>query len=80
MPTTHATTPGKSKTKGAKMAAGSSKSPTKASGKFVTPEQRQQMIAEAAYFIAEHRGFESGDSEADWYYAENQIDQMLTNQ
>lgn len=80
MPTTQATTAAKTKSKGAKMAAGKSKSATKTTGSFVTPEQRRQMIAEAAYFIAEHRGFDAGSPETDWYYAENQIDQMLTNQ
>jgi hypothetical protein len=80
MATTQATTAGKSKTKGAKITAAKSKSSTKTTGAFVTPEQRQQMIAEAAYYIAEHRGFGAGNPEADWYYAENQIDQMLTNQ
>lgn len=47
-------------------------------GRFVTPEQRQHMIEEAAYFIAEKRGFAGGNSDADWLYAESQIDKMLT--
>ena len=80
MPTTHVTTAGKGKTKGKKLTLGKSDKSGTTSAKFITPEQRQQMIAEAAYFIAEHRGFSSGNIETDWYHAENQIDEMLTNQ
>jgi Protein of unknown function (DUF2934) len=40
----------------------------------VTAEQRQIMICEAAYFIAEHRGFEPGHDVDDWLAAERQID------
>lgn len=39
--------------------------------------QRWQMIAEAAYFIAEHRGFDGGDPLQDWFAAEAEIDRML---
>jgi hypothetical protein len=35
------------------------------------------MIAEAAYFRAEQRGFEGGDPDEDWYQAEREIDQLL---
>jgi hypothetical protein len=42
-----------------------------------TAEQRRQMIAEAAYYIAERRGFTEGDPERDWYEAEAQIDRAL---
>ncbi len=38
------------------------------------------MIAEAAYFMAEKRGFREGKAEADWLCAETEIDKMLTNQ
>ena len=43
----------------------------------ITPEQRACMIAEAAYYRAEHRGFQSGDPQQDWLEAEAEIDQML---
>ena len=43
----------------------------------VTPEQRLRMIAEAAYFHAEHRGFQGGEAERDWFEAELEIDHML---
>lgn len=38
---------------------------------------RQQMIAVAAYYRAEHRGFDGGDPLADWLDAEAEIDEML---
>lgn len=34
------------------------------------PELRREMIATAAYFIAEQRGFASGHEIADWHAAE----------
>ncbi|HEX6260010.1 MAG TPA: DUF2934 domain-containing protein [Woeseiaceae bacterium] len=45
----------------------------------VDPEQRSRMIAEAAYFRAEQRGFEGGDPLADWVEAEAEIDSKLKN-
>jgi len=79
MPTTVAST-GKGTVKLKKPAMGKSKAASSSSGKFITQEQRQQMIAEAAYFLAEKRGFTGGDPAADWLYAEDQIDKMLTTQ
>jgi hypothetical protein len=35
------------------------------------------MIAEAAYFRAERRGFSGGDSVADWIEAETEVDELL---
>lgn len=43
----------------------------------VTPQQRQIMICEAAYYIAEHRGFEPGHDVDDWLAAEREIDAGL---
>ena len=43
----------------------------------LTGSQRQQMIAEAAYFKAERRGFEGGDAVRDWCEAEAEIDARL---
>ena len=43
----------------------------------VSPEQRYLMIAEAAYYHAERRGFQEGDPVADWLEAEKEIDAML---
>ncbi len=42
-----------------------------------TEEQRYQMIAEAAYYIAERRGFTNGNPEDDWFEAEAQVDRAL---
>ena len=39
---------------------------------------RQHMIAEAAYFIAEHRGFAAGDEIGDWLQAEREVDTLIT--
>ena len=36
------------------------------------------MIAEAAYYRAERRGFEPGSELEDWCLAEVEIDEMLT--
>lgn len=43
----------------------------------VTPEQRYCMIAEAAYFHAERRGFR-GDPVKDWVAAEKEIEALLS--
>lgn len=40
----------------------------------VSPEQRYQMIATAAYFLAERRGFARGYAIQDWISAEAEID------
>lgn len=46
-------------------------------GPVVSPEERQRMIAEAAYFRALQRGFSGGDSVEDWLAAEREIDARL---
>ena len=43
----------------------------------VSAEQRRQMIAEAAYFRAERRGFDAGDPLKDWHEAEAEVDARL---
>lgn len=45
--------------------------------KAITVEQRNSMIAEAAYYIAEKHGFAPGLSEFCWLEAEKQIDSEL---
>jgi len=37
----------------------------------------KRMIAEAAFFIAEHRGFVSGQEESDWLQAEMDVEDVL---
>jgi hypothetical protein len=43
----------------------------------VSAEERQRMIAEAAYFRAQARGFQGGDPVDDWLTAEEQINRIL---
>ena len=43
----------------------------------ISREQRQAMVAEAAYFMAERRGFAGGDPEQDWREAEAEINTLL---
>lgn len=64
--------PAKAEAPAAKPAA---KAATKAS--TVSAEERGRMIAEAAYYIAEKRGFIHGHHDADWAAAEKQIDALL---
>ena len=77
MPTAQSTSTSKRTLKAKKPTLGKSKTTT---GNFITPEQRFNMIAEAAYFMAEKRGFSGGNPEADWLCAESEIDHILTNQ
>jgi len=46
--------------------------------KKVIPEQRLQMINEAAYYLAESRGFIGADSMDDWLAAEAEVDKQLS--
>jgi hypothetical protein len=72
------------KPKAAKPASGDSKAPKAApraaaanKGKAVSPEERYRMIATAAYFLAECRGFTGGYEMEDWITAELRIDIKL---
>lgn len=40
----------------------------------IDPEERAKLIAEAAYFRAQKRGFKGGDPVTDWLAAEREID------
>ncbi len=42
-----------------------------------SPQQRRFMIAEAAYHLAERRGFSPHNEWADWFEAEKQIDHSI---
>lgn len=48
-------------------------------GIHVTPEQREQMIREAAYYRAERSGF-TGTADEDWSAAQQEVDAMLAKQ
>jgi hypothetical protein len=43
----------------------------------ITPEMRQRMICETAYFLAAERGFGPGGEEQDWLRAEAEVDRLL---
>ena len=43
----------------------------------VSADQRRAMIAEAAYYMAERRGFESGHELEDWLLAESQVESAM---
>jgi hypothetical protein len=44
----------------------------------IDSDQRQAMVAEAAYFFAESRGFEPGHELEDWLAAEDQVTAALS--
>jgi len=46
---------------------------------ITSSEERHRLIAEAAYYLAEKRGFQGGNPEHDWLQAANQIDSMIMN-
>lgn len=43
----------------------------------LSPAERMKMIAEAAYFLAQKRGFSGGNELSDWVAAEKQVDSLL---
>ncbi len=42
-----------------------------------TPAERREMVAVAAYYLAERRNFAPGGAESDWLLAEQQIEDLL---
>lgn len=44
----------------------------------IRPEERHQLIAEAAYYRSERRGFRPGFELSDWLEAEAEIDKRLS--
>ena len=48
--------------------------PASAQDSSVPTEEKQHMVCEAAYYIAEQRGFSPGAELDDWLLAEAQID------
>ena len=62
-------------------AKGSSAKPsvvTRPAGRPSAEEERHRMVAEAAYYRAEKRGFRGGDPDRDWVEAEAEIETLLT--
>ena len=45
---------------------------------MLVPETRASMIAQAAYYRAERRGFDPGHELDDWLDAEAEIDRLIT--
>jgi len=45
----------------------------------ISPEERNRMIAEAAYYRAEQHGFNPDRQIEDWLAAEQEVDVMLQN-
>jgi hypothetical protein len=45
---------------------------------MINPEQRRSLIAQAAYFRAERRGFAPGHEAEDWIAAEIEVNTVLT--
>jgi hypothetical protein len=43
----------------------------------VSREERHALICNAAYYLAERRGFANGDPAQDWLMAEKEVDQLL---
>jgi len=48
------------------------------STKSITASEREQLIAEAAYYRAERRGFQGGDPVQDWIEAEVEVERTLS--
>lgn len=44
----------------------------------LSPELREEMIREAAYYRAEKRGFQGGDPLADWLSSEEEVNNALS--
>jgi len=42
-----------------------------------SPAERMKMIAEAAYYLAQKRGFSGGNEMTDWVAAEKQVDGLI---
>jgi len=61
----------------AKAASTATATAVKASAKPVTTADRSRMIAEAAYFLAERRGFKPDSHVQDWLTAEKNIDALI---
>ena len=57
-----------------------SKKPSADNTKIVTlnPEEHYRMIAVAAYYRAEKRGFIGGDPAQDWVHAEAEVERLIS--
>ena len=71
--------PAKSSTKAAPRRARAVQADPPALTAAVSDDQRRGMIAEAAYFHAERRGFAPGGAVEDWLAAEAEVDALLVH-
>lgn len=72
-------TPAKAGTKTAKVTAKTTRRRAKQPKPVeLSPELRQEMIREAAYYRAEKRGFQDGDPLSDWLSSEQEVDSALS--
>ena len=74
---TPAKSPVKKPAKAAPRRAGKAKADPPRQSSSVSGDLRRAMIAEAAYFHAERRGFVPGGEEGDWLVAEAEVDALL---
>ncbi|MEO8061301.1 MAG: DUF2934 domain-containing protein [Pseudomonadota bacterium] len=51
--------------------------PPSAAASFAGPGERAALIAKAAYYRAEKRGFAPGHEREDWFAAESEVDAQL---
>ena len=63
--------------RGTKQAKGKKRSKRTADASVDSSHQRQRMIAEAAYYKAERRGFQQGAALLDWLEAEREVDRTM---
>lgn len=59
------------------LSAKSSKASAPKGATHYSDDEIKHMIAEAAYYIAEHRHFQGGNPEEDWFQAELEVTQHL---
>ena len=76
---TAAKAPAKSSTKAAPRRAKPVQAAPPAQTAAVSDDQRRAMIAEAAFFHAEQRGFAPGGEVEDWLAAEAEVDALLVH-
>jgi hypothetical protein len=55
----------------------SRKGPQTTPASRISPEEGRRLVAEAAYFIAERRGFAAGQELDDWLQAEAKVNRTL---
>lgn len=70
---------GKTKTSGKSISHANRAEKSGGKPRAISDSERRKMIAEAAYYRAQHRGFHPDDRLNDWLEAETQVDEMISN-